>query len=145
MILRGLVGFGIGGSAQAITLYTEFLPQTKRAKCVIINNLSWSVGAVLEVLLAIVIMPTLGWRWLIGISSIPLFVFIIFSGYLPESARFNLVNGQKDLAEKTLDRISKDNNVPLPKGKLASSSIDVNLKFKFKFRKKNIKPILFKF
>ena len=49
LILRGIVGFGIGGAPQAITLYTEFLPQKQRAKCVIINNSSWCLGACLEV------------------------------------------------------------------------------------------------
>jgi len=30
---------------------------------------------VFEVLLAILVMPTLGWRWLLGLSTIPLFIF----------------------------------------------------------------------
>jgi MFS family permease len=122
--LRGLVGFGIGGSPQAITLYAEFLPQSKRARCVIINNFSWSIGAVFEVLLAVVIMPTLGWRWLLGISAVPLFIFVIFSGWLPESARFHLASGHTDLAQKTLERISNDNGVPLPEGKLAKIKVE---------------------
>lgn len=32
-----------------------------------------------EVLLAILVMPTLGWRWLLGLSTIPLFIFAFFS------------------------------------------------------------------
>lgn len=34
LALRGLTGFGIGGVAQSVTLYTEFLPMTSRAKLV---------------------------------------------------------------------------------------------------------------
>lgn len=37
----------------------------------------WAVGTVFEVLLAILVMPTLGWRWLLGLSTIPLFIFAI--------------------------------------------------------------------
>lgn len=35
----------------------------------------WALGTVFEVLLAILVMPTLGWRWLLGLSTIPLFIF----------------------------------------------------------------------
>lgn len=35
----------------------------------------WAIGTVFEVLLAILVMPTLGWRWLLGLSTIPLFIF----------------------------------------------------------------------
>ena len=37
----------------------------------------WALGTVFEVLLAILVMPTLGWRWLLGLSNIPLFIFAI--------------------------------------------------------------------
>jgi MFS family permease len=127
LILRGLVGFGIGGAPQSVTLYAEFLPQKQRARCVILTNLFWSIGACLEVLLAIFIMPTLGWRWLLGFSSLPLLIFAIFCAWLPESARFHLASGQPELAHETLERISSDNKVPLPEGKLAY----VKVKFKF--------------
>ncbi|KAL4223272.1 hypothetical protein ACF0H5_016744 [Mactra antiquata] len=36
LILRGLVGFGIGGAPQSVTLYSEFLPTASRATCVIL-------------------------------------------------------------------------------------------------------------
>ncbi len=35
----------------------------------------WALGTVFEVLLAILVMPTLGWRWLLALSTIPLFIF----------------------------------------------------------------------
>ena len=64
-------------------------------------------------------MPTLGWRWLLGISAIPLLIFVLFSFWLPESARFQLASGNRDLALKILERISKDNKKELPEGSLA--------------------------
>jgi len=119
LILRGLVGFGIGGAPQSVTLYAEFLPSNQRARCVILTNVFWSIGACLEVLLAIVVMPNLGWRWLLAFSALPLLVFVMFCSWLPESARFNLARGQPDLAYETLKTISQDNKKPLPEGKLA--------------------------
>jgi hypothetical protein len=49
LIFRGLVGFGIGGAPQAVTLYAEFLPSKHRAKCVVFSNVFWSIGACFEV------------------------------------------------------------------------------------------------
>lgn len=118
LILRGLVGFGIGGAPQAVVLYAEFLPSKHRAKCVILTNVFWSIGAVTEVLLAILVMPTLGWRWLLGFSALPLLVFSVFCSWLPESVRYLLASGQETAAEETLKRIAKENKTALPEGKL---------------------------
>lgn len=124
LILRGLVGFGIGGAPQAVVLYAEFLPSQHRAKCVILTNIFWSIGAVLEVLLAILVMPTLGWRWLLGFSAIPLLVFSVFCGWLPESVRFLLSSGQNKAAQDTLERIAKENKTSLPEGTLKAGKVD---------------------
>ncbi|CAB1318374.1 unnamed protein product [Coregonus sp. 'balchen'] len=72
LVLRGLVGFGIGGAPQSVTLYSEFLPRKSRATCIMLIEIFWALGAVFEVLLAIWIMPTMGWRWLLGLSTAPL-------------------------------------------------------------------------
>ena len=118
LILRGLVGFGIGGAPQSVVLYAEFLPSQHRAKCVILTNLFWSFGAVLEVLLAIVVMPNLGWRWLLAFSALPLLIFSVFCSWLPESVRYLLASGQHKLAEETLQRIADENKTALPDGRL---------------------------
>uniref|UniRef100_A0A6I8QE33 SV2-related protein n=1 Tax=Xenopus tropicalis TaxID=8364 RepID=A0A6I8QE33_XENTR len=77
LVLRGLVGFGIGGVPQSVTLYAEFLPMKSRAKCILLIEVFWAIGTVFEVLLAIFVMPTLGWRWLLILSALPLFLFAI--------------------------------------------------------------------
>lgn len=37
----------------------------------------WALGTVFEVLLAILVMPTLGWRWLLAFSTVPLIIFAL--------------------------------------------------------------------
>ena len=37
----------------------------------------WAIGACFEVLLALIVMPTLGWQWLLGFSAIPLLIFAV--------------------------------------------------------------------
>ncbi|XP_064618538.1 synaptic vesicle 2-related protein-like isoform X1 [Lineus longissimus] len=125
LILRGLVGFGIGGAPQSVTLYAEFLPSSVRAKCVVLIELFWAIGACFETILALVVMPTLGWRWLLGLSSLPLLIFAIFCVWLPESARYDMTRGNTEKAYATLQRIAKENNKPMPTGRLVHSTTNI--------------------
>ncbi|XP_030598810.1 synaptic vesicle 2-related protein [Archocentrus centrarchus] len=118
LFLRGLVGFGIGGAPQSVTLYSEFLPVKARGICIMLIAAFWALGAVFEVLLALVVMPTLGWRWLLGFSTIPLAIFVCFCFWLPESPRFDVLTGRREKARATLTRIAKENGKTLPQGKM---------------------------
>lgn len=125
-------------------VFSEFSPKNDRAKCSTFLSFFWPIGACLEVclffpliallervqnliliiqlkvVLAIFIMPTLGWRYLLGFTSIPLAVFGIFCFFLPESARYYQASGQNDNALKVLERVARENKGTLPEGKLIS-------------------------
>ncbi|XP_041754022.1 synaptic vesicle 2-related protein isoform X1 [Coregonus clupeaformis] len=118
LVLRGLVGFGIGGAPQSVTLYSEFLPRKSRATCIMLIEIFWALGAVFEVLLAIWIMPTMGWRWLLGLSTAPLVVFVTLCFWLPESPRFDVLSGNRKNAMKTLRLIAANNGKSMPVGEL---------------------------
>lgn len=47
----------------------------------------WAIGTVFEVLLAVLVMPTLGWRWLLILSALPLLLFAVlcFVGILAKT------------------------------------------------------------
>uniref|UniRef100_A0A3Q1I0H7 Synaptic vesicle 2-related protein n=1 Tax=Anabas testudineus TaxID=64144 RepID=A0A3Q1I0H7_ANATE len=121
LVLRALVGFGIGGAPQSVTLYAEFLPMRSRATCILLIEIFWALGTVFEVLLAILVMPTLGWRWLLGLSTIPLFIFAVLCFWLPESARYDVLTGNQEKALATLKRIATENGAPMPLGKLVAA------------------------
>ncbi|KAI1233076.1 hypothetical protein IHE44_0006269, partial [Lamprotornis superbus] len=121
LVLRGLVGFGIGGVPQSVTLYAEFLPMKARAKCILLIEVFWALGTVFEVLLAVVVMPTLGWRWLLILSALPLLLFAALCFWLPESARYDVLSGNQEKALATLKRIATENGAPMPLGKLVVS------------------------
>ncbi|XP_065821718.1 synaptic vesicle 2-related protein isoform X1 [Labrus bergylta] len=118
LVLRGLVGFGIGGAPQAVTMYSEFLPAKARGISIMMIGAFWAIGAVFEVLLAFWIMPTLGWRWLLGLSTLPVVIFLSFSFWLPESPRFDVLTGNREAAMATFTRMAKENGKAMPKGKL---------------------------
>ncbi|TRZ00861.1 hypothetical protein DNTS_013409, partial [Danionella cerebrum] len=67
----------------------------------------WALGTVFEVLLAILVMPTLGWRWLLALSTIPLFIFGFLCFWLPESARYDVLTGNQEKALNTLKHRGK--------------------------------------
>ncbi|XP_068191236.1 synaptic vesicle 2-related protein-like isoform X2 [Antennarius striatus] len=118
LVLRGLVGAGIGGCPQGMTLYSEFLPMKMRGTCIMMMSIFWSVGAIFVVFLALWTMPTLGWRWLLIFSIIPLAIFICFCKWLPESPRFDLLTGNTEKAMATLQLIAKENGKTMPEGKV---------------------------
>ncbi|CAK6959461.1 synaptic vesicle 2-related protein [Scomber scombrus] len=118
LFLRGLVGFGIGGAPQSVTMYSEFLPVKSRGTCIMLIAAFWAIGAVFEVLLALLVMPTLGWRWLLGLSALPMAIFVCFCFWLPESPRFDVLMGKRENAMATLTRIAKENGKTLPPGKV---------------------------
>ncbi|XP_029940305.1 synaptic vesicle 2-related protein-like [Salarias fasciatus] len=118
LILRGIVGFGLGGIHQSMTLLSEFLPVKWRGTCVLLAGLFWAGGAALEVLLALLTMPTLGWRWLVALSTIPIAIFLCLCFWMPESPRFDVVMTRREKAIATLMSIAKDNKKTLPQGKL---------------------------
>ncbi|ODN04059.1 Synaptic vesicle 2-related protein [Orchesella cincta] len=118
VFLRGFVGFAIGCVPQSVTLYAEFLPTKQRARCVILLDCFWALGACLEVLLAIMVMPTLGWKWLLGLSALPILLFCIMCYWLPESVRFLAASGETEKAMSTLKRIANQNGRSMLLGRL---------------------------
>ncbi len=78
----------------------------------------WALGACLEVLLATMVMSSGGWRWLLGLSSLPAVALAVACCvWLPESARFQSARGHSDRAMDTLERIAKANNKPMLLGR----------------------------
>jgi len=110
---------------QSSTLYIEFLPTASRGKAVMAMSFFWAFGACFEALLAWMVMPTLGWRYLVskyrlkiqkfkasfdyfvkvGLSVLPLIVFLFMTPIIPESLLYLAVSGQKKEAEDLIKRV----------------------------------------
>lgn len=86
----------------------------------------WGLGALLEVCLALVVMPTLGWRYLLGLSAVPLlFLLAIICFWLPESSRYHVACGEMERATAMLQQVANENGKPMLKGKLRASVKEV--------------------
>jgi MFS family permease len=91
---RFMVGIGIGGMPAAFALNTEFLPEAHRSRCGFLIWGLWGLGSVLEAGLAWLLVPTLGWRWLVAVSSTTTWLICLASFWAPESPGWLAAQGR---------------------------------------------------
>ncbi|XP_066290495.1 synaptic vesicle 2-related protein-like [Branchiostoma lanceolatum] len=118
LVLRVLVGFGTSSFTVTSTLCLEFFPRRQGGQSVMFLLLFWAAGSCLEVGLAVVVLPSLGWRWLLVFTAVPSLVVAVWCKWIPESARYHVAGGQQEKARQTLKRIAQENKSSLPPGKL---------------------------
>eukprot|EP00178_Gracilaria_changii_P016572 TRINITY_DN47794_c0_g1_i1.p1 TRINITY_DN47794_c0_g1~~TRINITY_DN47794_c0_g1_i1.p1 ORF type:complete len:646 (+),score=85.99 TRINITY_DN47794_c0_g1_i1:1368-3305(+) len=122
LLTRGAVGFGIGGVPVAYSLLMEFLPKSQRGSWGMVISIFWSLGAVFEAAVAMAVLPRWGWRWLIGVSTLPLFLVLILGFMIQESPRWLVARGKLDRAHMVLCRMAAYNMRPLPEGQLVAAA-----------------------
>ncbi len=115
---RFFVGIGIAGVPTAFSLIMEFTPSSYRGKVGLYLQMAWTVGTVIQALLAWIILPTYGWRVLVFVSALPSVLSICLFLSLPESPRYLCATGQLHRAQKVLDDVASFNKTSLPPGHL---------------------------
>ncbi|XP_043806599.1 organic cation/carnitine transporter 7 isoform X2 [Manihot esculenta] len=120
ILSRCLVGVGLGGGPVLLAWFLEFIPAPKRGTWMVIFQAFWTIGTILEAALAWIIMPKLGWRWLLALSALPSLLLLIFYTATPESPRYLCLKGRKNDALKILEKIGKLNGKGLPPGVLVT-------------------------
>ncbi|PWA80633.1 General substrate transporter [Artemisia annua] len=125
LFLRALIGFGIGGAQVYTTWYMEFVPRAHRGTSMIWFFAFGAIGTFLEALLAWILMevvvPEHSWRWLIGGTSLPSIVALLFCYTVPESPRFLCSQGRFEEAIKILQMGAGINQKVLPQGDLLTA------------------------
>ncbi|KAM4569748.1 putative transporter SVOPL isoform 2-T3 [Odontesthes bonariensis] len=122
IFLRSMVGCGVAGVSQGFVLKTEFIPAKHRAFLLPLATIFWMMGSMLIIILGMLVVPTLGWRWMIRLSVTPSIILIFLFKFIPESARYNVSAGNMEAAVKTLEWIARMNRTSLPPGRLAEPS-----------------------
>ncbi|XP_071946312.1 synaptic vesicle 2-related protein-like [Antedon mediterranea] len=138
LCMRMLAGFGVVGGNQGNTLVSEFVPSKVRGKCLAVMGSFFAIGSIGIALLALVTMSTLGWRWMLALSGIPLAGFICLSWWLPESARFCMLCGNEAEAYKTLQKVARMNKKSLLPGRLKKIVVAERGKFSDMFETKEM-------
>ena len=119
--LRFILGFlGIAAN-QSTTYCVEFMPVRYRSPSVVLLTVYWTFGSCLLVVLCYFIIPVLGWRYLVFISSLPLTFLLLYYWIVPNSPRFLMLKGRRDESLQVLELGAKLNCRKLPEGELLAT------------------------
>lgn len=113
--LRALTGFGVGGTLPVdYSIFAEYLPTQKRGRYLVLLEAFWAIGAIAAAGLAWLIVPRLGWRWLLAVSALPGLIIFFIRRSIPESPRYWMVRGEAERATQVLRHVAEQNGQPLP-------------------------------
>lgn len=110
--LRFVTGFGLGGALPLdFSVFAEYLPTRNRGRWLVLLESFWAVGTVGAAGLALVIMPSLGWRYLLATSAVAGVLVLWVRRQVPESARYLVSAGRAEEAQAILDRVAHENGI----------------------------------
>lgn len=114
VLCRMMVGAGLGGTPIAVTLFAEWVPSARRGILSLLMQSSWTVGTAVQSLMAWAILGSLGWRWFLFLSALPLFVLVIGYPWLPESPYWLVAKQRYKDAEDIVGKVAEFNKVEAP-------------------------------
>ena len=105
-VLRFLAGLGLGGLIPtAATLVSEYARTRRGSSSITFMMTGYHVGGVLTALLAIPILPLLGWPAMFVLGALPALILVpLMLKNLPESTSFLVARGRRDEAERLADQ-----------------------------------------
>jgi MFS transporter, AAHS family, benzoate transport protein len=98
---RLIGGLGMGGIipvAAAMTI--EYSAPKRRSFNYGVMYSGYSLGILTAALVAMALLPTLGWRWVVGVGFIPVLLIPLLAWMLPESLEFLMSKGRRAEAEQ---------------------------------------------
>jgi putative MFS transporter len=106
---RFLTGLGLGGMVPIDqALVAEYAPARIRGRLSAMLPLCWPIGIFAAAGAGLLIVPTLGWRWLFALGALPaILVFFIRRG-VPESPRWLADQNRHDEARASLRYVGVD-------------------------------------
>jgi MFS transporter, putative metabolite:H+ symporter len=114
LVLRFLVGFGLGGELPvASTLVAEFSPAKHRGRLLVILESFWAFGWVAAAILSFLIIPRFeeGWKIAFFIGFLPAFYAFYLRRKIPESPRYLETAGRHEEAKAAVRWIERQAGV----------------------------------
>ena len=107
-LLRLLAGLGIGGAVPlTVTILSEFAPSGIRARLLTASAGGFTLGWAVAGLVATALIPGFGWRAVLLIGFLPIFLLPMLHLYLPESVRFLANKMRYNDALREIQRIER--------------------------------------
>lgn len=114
-LFRTITGTGIGGEYAAInSAIDELIPARLRGQVNLSINATYWIGAALGSAATIVLLnghflsPALGWRFVFLIGASLGLIIIFIRRFIPESPRWLLTHGEKEVAEKVVGQVEEE-------------------------------------
>nr|XP_038028435.1 solute carrier family 22 member 6-A-like [Anas platyrhynchos]XP_038028436.1 solute carrier family 22 member 6-A-like [Anas platyrhynchos] len=125
-VFRFAGGMALSGFGLSIAcLVVEWIPTPYRAVTVAITGFAYTLG---QILLAGLAYAVPHWRWLQLTVSLPFFVFLFYSWWLAESARWLVLSGKAERAVKVLQRVARINKKKEEGEKITVENLRSNMK-----------------
>jgi len=108
-VFRFIQGLGLGAEVPiAATYMNEFSKAQNRGRLVVIFQSVFAFGVMMTALLAIWVVPHLGWNWMFIIGAIPALLAIFLRRLVPESPRWLAAQGRLGEADAIVGRIEQE-------------------------------------
>ncbi len=119
VIFRFVIGFGMGAEYPiAQSMVSEMIPSRNRGRYLALLEGFWPLGFILAGVIAYLVLPIGGWRWVLVIEGIPGFYLLWIRRKLPESPRWYEIKERYDEAEAIVshfeERVEQITGKPLP-------------------------------
>ncbi|GAC1496458.1 MAG: MFS transporter [Candidatus Limnocylindrales bacterium] len=106
---RVIAGLGLGGELPVIpTLLAEFAPRDSRGRFGLLLGSFWVTGALAAGLLAVILLPLIGWRGVLVVGAVPAFYAAFLRRALPESPRHLAEQGRVAEADAIVRRVERE-------------------------------------
>ncbi|MDT9687255.1 MFS transporter [Streptomyces sp. P9(2023)] len=118
-LFRFVQGLGIGGVVPvAATYINEIARSDKRGRFVLLYEMIFPAGLAAATLVAVWVVPNLGWRAMFVIGTLPVLIAAALPRHVEESPRWLLARGRTQEAEEAIARIeaqvARSTAEPLP-------------------------------
>ncbi|MDJ1133454.1 MFS transporter [Streptomyces iconiensis] len=118
-LFRFVQGLGIGGVVPvAATYINEIARSDKRGRFVLLYEMIFPAGLAAASLVAVWVVPNLGWRAMFVIGALPVVIAVLLPRHVAESPRWLLSRGRTEDAEREIARIevevARHTAAPLP-------------------------------
>jgi MFS transporter, putative metabolite:H+ symporter len=98
LLLRFLVGFGLGGELPVATTYVlESSPEAERGRRVVLLESFWAGGSLLAALISFFVIPHISWRVVFLIGALPALYVLVLRRALPETPKFRALSDRQSM------------------------------------------------
>ncbi|HTH96413.1 MAG TPA: MFS transporter [Stellaceae bacterium] len=112
---RALQGIGLGAEVAMLFAYlAEFMPIRRRGVLLASSSLLYQAAGVTAALIALVLVPALGWRSMFLVGGLPLVTVFLMWLYLPESVRFLIQRDRMGEAQAIVKDLSSIDPATIP-------------------------------